>query len=113
MSKRSRLLETPPFAVERALKKLGSNLRTARIRRKLTLEDVAQKIGVSRRILGDMEKGKASTAIGVYVAALWALDLLEHLSSVADPTKDAEGLALALARERSKVRKTEVLDNDF
>jgi hypothetical protein len=60
-----------------------------------------------------MEKGKASTAIGVYVAALWALDLLEHLSSVADPTKDAEGLALALARERSKVRKTEVLDNDF
>jgi transcriptional regulator with XRE-family HTH domain len=109
MSKRSRLLEAPPFAVERALKTLGSNLRTARIRRKLTLEEVAQKIGVSRRILGDMEKGKPSTAIGVYVAALWALDLLGHLSPVADPTKDTEGLALALARERVKVRKTEGL----
>jgi transcriptional regulator with XRE-family HTH domain len=113
MSKRSRLLETPPFAVERALKTLGANLRTARIRRKLTLEDVAQKIGVSRRILGDMEKGKPSTAIAIYVAALWALDLLGHLSSVADPTKDTEGLTLALSRERTKVRKPEVLDNDF
>jgi transcriptional regulator with XRE-family HTH domain len=113
MSKRSRLLEAPPFAVERALKTLGSNLRTARIRRKLTLEEVAQKIGVSRRILGDMEKGKPSTAIGIYVASLWALDLLPHLSSVADPAKDTEGSALALAREHAKVRKVETLDNDF
>ena len=113
MARRSRLLEAPPYAVERSLKTLGSNLRTARVRRKLTLEDLAQKVGVSRRILSDVEKGKPSTGIGIYVAALWALGLLDHLSPVADPTKDAEGLALALARQRSRVRKTEVLDNDF
>jgi transcriptional regulator with XRE-family HTH domain len=107
------LLEAPPFAVERALKTLGANIRTARVRRKLTLEELAQKLGVSRRILSDMEKGKPSTGIGIYVSALWALDLLDHLSPVADPTKDAEGMALALTRERSKARKTEVLDNDF
>jgi len=113
MARYSRLLETPPFAVERALKALGANLRTARVRRKLTLEEVAQKIGISRRIVSDAEKGKPSTAIGVYVAILWALDLLGDLSSVADPAKDAEGMALALARERSRVRKPQVLDNDF
>lgn len=113
MARHSRLLEAPPFAVERALKTLGSNLRTARIRRRLTLEELAQKLGVSRRILSDVEKGKPSTGIGIYVAALWALDLLDHLSPVADPTRDAEGMALALARGRSKVRKTEILDNDF
>jgi transcriptional regulator with XRE-family HTH domain len=109
----SRLLAAPPFAVEQALKKLGSNLRTARLRRKLTLEDLAQKIGVSRRILGDAERGKPSTGIAVYVAALWALDLLDHLTPVADPARDSEGMALSLARERTKVRKTEVLDDDF
>jgi transcriptional regulator with XRE-family HTH domain len=113
MARHSRLLEAPPFAVERALKTLGANIRTARVRRKLTLEELAQKLGVSRRILSDMEKGKPSTGIGIYVSALWALDLLDHLSPVADPAKDAEGMALALTRERSKARKSEVLDNDF
>jgi transcriptional regulator with XRE-family HTH domain len=113
MTRHSRLLETPPYAVERALKALGTNLRTARVRRKLTLENLAQRVGVSRRILSDVERGKPSTGIGIYVAALWALGLLDHLSPVADPTKDAEGLALTLARQRSRVRKTEVLDNDF
>jgi transcriptional regulator with XRE-family HTH domain len=113
MARRSRLLEALPFAVERALKTLGSNLRTARIRRGLTLGEIAQKIGVSRRIVSDAEKGKASTGIGIYLGVLWALDLLDHVSGVADPAKDAEGLALALARERSKVRRPEILDNDF
>jgi len=108
MARHSRLFEAPPFAVERTLKTLGANLRTARVRRKLTLEEVAQKIGVSRRIISDAEKGKPSTAIAIYAATLWALDLLDHLSSVADPAKDAEGLALALARE-----KPQALDNDF
>jgi transcriptional regulator with XRE-family HTH domain len=88
-------------------------MRTARARRKLTLEDVAQKIGVSRRIVSDAEKGKPSTAMGIYAAILWALGLLDQLSAVADPAKDAEGMALALAREHSKVRKPQVLDNDF
>ena len=113
MSRHSRLLEAPPFAVARVLKALGANMRTARMRRKLTLEDVAQKIGVSRRIVSDAEKGKPSTAIAVYAGILWALDLLDQLSSVAEPAKDAEGMALALSREGSKVRKPQVLDNDF
>ena len=113
MSRHSRLLEAPPFAVERTLKALGANLRTARVRRKLTLEDVAQKIGVSRRIVGDAERGKPSTAVAVYAGILWALDLLDQLASVAEPAKDAEGMALALSREGSKVRKPHVLDNDF
>jgi transcriptional regulator with XRE-family HTH domain len=113
MARHSRLLEAPPFAVERTLKALGANLRTARVRRKLTLEEVAEKIGVSRRIVSDAEKGKPSTAIGIYAAMLWALDLLGDLSSVADPASDAEGMALALSSERSRVRKRRVLDNDF
>lgn len=113
MSKASRLLAAPPFAVERTLKTLGENLRTARLRRRLTLDEVAQKVGVSRRIISDAEKGKPSTGIGIYAAALWALGLLDQLATVADPTKDTEGHALALSREKARARKTQVLDNDF
>ena len=48
MSKASRLLAAPPYAVERALKTLGANLRTARLRRKLTLEEVARALSPPR-----------------------------------------------------------------
>jgi transcriptional regulator with XRE-family HTH domain len=113
MSKASKLLAAPPYAVERALKTLGANLRTARLRRKLTLEEVAQKLGASRRIIADVENGKPSTSAGMYLAALWALGLLEQLADVADPTKDIEGVTLALSREGVKARKSAILDNDF
>jgi transcriptional regulator with XRE-family HTH domain len=113
MSKGSKLLAAPPYAVERALKTLGANIRIARLRRKLTLEEVAQKVGASRRIIADVESGKPSTSVGMYLAALWALGLLEQLTDVAAPTQDKEGLTLALSRENVKARKSAVLDNDF
>lgn len=113
MSARNALLAAPPYAVERAIKKLGSNIRIARVRRKMTRAEVAEKIGVNPRVVADAENGKPSTGIAIYVGLLWALDLVAHLSPVADPANDAEGFALALARAPSKVRKAEVLDNDF
>jgi hypothetical protein len=54
-----------------------------------------------------------STGIGVYSALLWAYDLLEPLGELADPAKDEEGLTLATAREKTRVRKSRDLDNDF
>lgn len=113
MSARNQLLAAPPFAVEQALKRLGTNLRTARLRRNLTIDDVAQKIGAGKRAIMDAEKGKASTGIAVYAALLWAFDLLDQLSDVADPVKDPEGRTLALAQERSRARHREDLDNEF
>src|SRR5258708_12337076 len=99
MGKASKLLTAPPYAVERVLKTLGANLRTARLRRKLTLEEVAQKVGASRRIIADVENGKPSTSIGMYLAALWALGLLEQPAAVSAPTHDKEGPPLPLSRQ--------------
>ena len=39
---------------------LGANLRTARLRRNLTIQDVADKIGKGPRALANTEKGKSS-----------------------------------------------------
>ena len=59
------------------------------------------------------EKGKASTTISVYAALLWAYDLLQPLNDLANPLHDEQGLTLAAAKEKTRVRKSSGLDSDF
>ncbi len=80
-----------PIRSDQALKTLGANLRTARLRRNLSIEDVAAKIGVGRHVVADAEKGKPSTGIAIYAGLLWAFGLTEQLAQVADPETDEEG----------------------
>ncbi|MGY4319479.1 hypothetical protein [Bradyrhizobium sp. JR3.5] len=73
----NKLQKAPPFHVSRALKQLGADLRTARIRRNMTMEDAASRIGTGLRAVMDAEKGKASTGIVVYAGLLWLYDMLQ------------------------------------
>lgn len=113
MPRKNALTQAPPYAVERSLQRLGANLRTARLRRNLTIEDVAAKIGTGPRPVSDAEKGKPSVSAAVYIALLWTYDLLSQMNDVADPALDEEGLALAALRERQRAREKPGLDNDF
>lgn len=113
MTARNKLLTAPPYAVEQTLRRLGGHLRTARLRRNLTISDMAEKIGTGERAVADAEKGKPSTGIAVYAAMLWALDLIDQMADLAAPEKDQEGQRLALARERERARPKTGLDNDF
>jgi transcriptional regulator with XRE-family HTH domain len=111
MVARNKLLTAPPYPVEQTLKRLGADLRTARLRRNLTIEDMAQRIGTGVRAVADAEKGKPSTGVAIYMALLWALDLLGQMDDVGAPEKDSEGLALVALRERARPKAG--LDNDF
>jgi|688.fasta_scaffold2265075_1 transcriptional regulator with XRE-family HTH domain len=116
MPRKTPLFEAPPYAVEQRLVRLGADLRMARVRRKLTIAEVAEKIGTGVRAVADAEKGKVSTGIAVYVALLWAYGLLDHLADVADPARDVEGQRLALSREKKRARLGKAgggIDNDF
>jgi hypothetical protein len=113
MAKLNPLFSTPPFEIEKALQELGANLRTARLRRRLTIADVAAKIGAGRRAVADAEKGKPSTGVVVYVALLWTYGLLDDFRLLADPARDQEGLTLARLRENRRVRYEQGPDNDF
>jgi transcriptional regulator with XRE-family HTH domain len=113
MVARNQLLEAPPYPVEQAVDRLGHNLRTARIRRRYTIDEVAEKIGTGRRAVMDAEKGKPSTGIAVYAALLWLYDLLQPLEDLANPVKDEQGLALMAAKERTRARRSGGLDNEF
>jgi transcriptional regulator with XRE-family HTH domain len=113
MTAKNPLLEAPPYAVQQALTQLGRDLRTARLRRNLTIEEAAHKIGAGRRAVADAEKGKRSTGIAVYASLLWIFGFLDQLTHAADPDRDEEGLRLASGRERVNARRRKGLDNDF
>jgi transcriptional regulator with XRE-family HTH domain len=113
MAATNKLFVAPPHPVEKALNALGTNLRTARIRRKMTIDEVAKRIGTGPRAVMDAEKGKPSTGVAVYLALLWAYGLLAPVEDLADPMKDKEGLARGSAAERVRARKSGALDNDF
>lgn len=113
MSRRNALSLAPPYMVERSLITLGANLRTARLRRNLKVQDVAEKIGVGRHVVSDAEKGKASTSIAVYAAMLWVFGMADQLAQIADPDADDEGKALESARSPTRARQQRTLNDDF
>ena len=113
MPRISKISQSPPAAVESALSRLGNNIKTARLRRNLRLEELAERVGVSRAVMSAIEKGKPTTALAAYVGALWALGLLDDLNAVADPDRDEEGKALEHAHRRKSARPAKALDNDF
>src|SRR5260370_37306439 len=114
MKARNALLGAPPYQVEQALKNLGADLRTARLRRNLTAAEVAQKLGTSRFTVADPEKGKPSTSVAVYAALLWAHGLIDRVAELADPSKDEEGMRLDLAPRPARARhRRGKLNHDF
>jgi transcriptional regulator with XRE-family HTH domain len=104
---RKNRVEAQPYAVERALKTVGRNLRTARVRRGLTRAEAAEGIGTGVRAVMDAENGNAFTGMAVYTALLWLYDLLPPLEELASPLKDSYGLALAGRRERVRAQERE------
>lgn len=59
------------------LEQLGEQIKTARLRRHLAAELVAQRAGVSRATVCNVEKGNPSVAIGIYAAVLHALNNMD------------------------------------
>lgn len=111
--RKTALLSSPPYPVEEALRRLGSNLRAARLARNLKLDQVAEKIGTGRRAVADAEKGRLGTAVAVYLALLWTYDLMGPVSQLADPASDAIGLASTARRKRARAKTRPDLDADF
>jgi transcriptional regulator with XRE-family HTH domain len=104
MPRKNLLTSAPPEPVAQALKSLGANLRAARLRRNLTIAQVAEKIGTGPRAVGDAEKGKPGSSVGVFVALLWIYGLHERIATLASPNEDTKGHASAHAPGRVRAR---------
>ena len=78
-SKKQPLL--PKF--QKALEKMGENIKLARKRRKLTSIQVAERAGIDRTTLYHVEKGNSSVSLGAYFNVLRVLGLQDDFLKLA------------------------------
>ena len=71
MKKKSVILMPKTQAI---LETVGEQIKTARLRRKISSELVAERAGISRTTLWAVEKGSPSVSIGTYAAVLHSLN---------------------------------------
>lgn len=74
-------------SVQKDLVQLGENIRLARLRRKLSAEQVAERSNISRKTLWAVETGSPGVAIGTYAQVLFVLGLEKNLMKVAEDDK--------------------------
>lgn len=96
------------FRVERALRKLGADIRNARKRRRITTHLMAERIGISRLTLQKIERGEPTVSMGSYAMALHILGKLDQLEHIIDRSQDALGLDLEDERLPQRVRPAKV-----
>ena len=69
--------------LEKLLAQLGENLKLARLRRKLTTQQVAERAGITRTTLWQVEKGAPHVGMGAYAQVLFVLGMEKDLLKLA------------------------------
>ena len=89
------------------LLQLGENIKLARLRRKLTAEQVSERANISRATLWNIEKGSSRVAVGSYLQVLVVLGLEKDFLKVAKDDELGRKLqdSELLLRERAPKKK--------
>jgi transcriptional regulator with XRE-family HTH domain len=93
-----------PIPVLKALRKLGQDINNARRRRRITIELMAERAGLSRSTIGKIEKGDPTTSLGGYGAVLFVLGMEKRLSDLVDSVHDLVGRRLEEENLPQRVR---------
>lgn len=81
-----------------ALKQLGNDLRSARLRRGISVADLAVRAGTSASTITRLEKGDSGVGIGTLSDVLVVFGLIDRLADLIDARKDELGMALDAER---------------
>jgi transcriptional regulator with XRE-family HTH domain len=65
------------------LEQLGEDIKLARLRRRLSVGQVAERAGISRSTLWQIEKGLPNVSMGYYAQVLFVLGLEKNISIMA------------------------------
>lgn len=93
----------------RLLTEVGENLRLARLRRRLSAEQVAERAGISRSTLHLLENGSAGTSLGKLLQVLVVLGLESDLARLASDDmlgRKLEDARLSETRRRAPKRRS-------
>ena len=89
-----RIQGTLPLPVRRLLRKLGSDIRDARLRRRIRATTMAERALISRTTLHKIERGDPGVSMGNYATVLFVLGMEDGLAELADRSRDGLGLDL-------------------
>lgn len=98
------IAENCRYRPEESVIQLGSNLRSARLRRRLPQSVVADRAGISLNTLSKIENGDCGVSIGNIASVLNALGLSPLLSGLAAAQEDSAGLMLEERNLPQRVR---------
>jgi hypothetical protein len=93
-----------PLPVRNALRKLGADMRDARLRRRISTAIMAQRALVARMTLHKAERGDPTVSMGTYATVLFVLGMTDRLAELADVRSDALGLLLEEERLPKRIR---------
>ena len=105
--------KTLPIEATKRVKELGHRVRLARVRRGMSIAELAAKAGINRNTLTALELGKHGVAMGAYITVLWGLGLDRTLDGVAHPDSDTHGKTLEASRRPARVRKSQKSKNEY
>jgi len=96
--------------MERILENLGENIKLARLRRRLSTQQVSERADISRPTLSAIEKGKPNVSIGLYLQVLFVLGLADDILKVASDDELGRKLQDAglLVKKRAPKRKSTI-----
>lgn len=93
-----------PISIRSGLKKLGDDLKKARLRRRLKMSVIADRAGISRETLSKIQKGDPGVSMGSYSAVIFAIGLGSDWMRLADIEKDPTGRILDEERIPQRAR---------
>ena len=79
----TRIIITLSPATQKALQKMGANIKNARLRRNIRADILAEQAGISTDTLSSIEKGAHTVSIGAYAAVLAVLELDKDIQLIA------------------------------
>jgi transcriptional regulator with XRE-family HTH domain len=68
---------------KKILLRVGENIKLARLRRRITTEQIAERAGISRATLWQIEKGTHTVTMGAYFQVLFALGMEQDFLKLA------------------------------
>lgn len=93
-----------PLPARRAMRKVGQDIKDARLRRRITAALLAERANISPRTLSKIERGDSTVAIGSYVAVLFSLRMIDRFADIADVRHDRTGIELMQEQLPKRVR---------